>query len=161
MARPRVISEETRQAVAADLRERWGPEFGLRGIADAHSVSLTFVRTVAREHGITAAHARTQTENASEQLKATFPARRAALAARLLVEAERALEDIDNGSVVVGISFGAVVSGRSAHTTARDRRELLTAAAIAFDKHKMLDQYDSTDDKTEVGKFLKALRGDA
>jgi nucleotidyltransferase/DNA polymerase involved in DNA repair len=156
------ISQETREAVETDLRTRWGL-VGLRVIADAHGISESSVRNIARRAGIGSEGARAQSKNATEQLKADNARRREALSARLLNAAERFLDDVDanRGTIVTGISFGEVVARDIGMLTPRDAQALMTAAGIAFDKHRMLDTYDQDRDTTEVGKFLRALAGEA
>lgn len=75
--------------------------------------------------------------------------------------AERFADEIESGqgSVVSGISFGEVVAQRLPYLVARDKQSLMTALGIAMDKHRMLDQYDSADDGSEMGRFLRALTG--
>lgn len=155
------ISQQTRENVERDLRERWGDDFSIRDIAAAHGIGHASVRRIAAAAGIDAAQARTKTKSATETLKEANARRRELLSSRLLDEAQAALDDIRAGSVVTGISWGEIVSGRAGSTSARDRRELLTAAAIALDKHRMLDTYDQDRDTTEVGKFLRALAGES
>lgn len=158
MGAPRTITDETRRAVEDDLRARWGP-VGLRVIAAAHGISEHSTRRIAAAAGITAEGARAATKSAAQSHRERNAKLREELSERLLREAQRALDDIDAGSVVTGVSFGTVVSGRAGATSARDRQALLTAAGIALDKHRMLDTYDQDRDTTEIGKFLRALAG--
>jgi hypothetical protein len=158
VARP--ISRETQAAVIESLRGRVDGSPSIREIAARHGVSYTYVRVQAKENGIeVAATALTQVKSATMLRKATFAQQRAEIAQMMLDEARAALAEIRAGSVVTGISFGEVVCRRVAHTTARDRQSLLVAAGIALDKHRMLDQYDSDADTTDVVKFLNALGG--
>lgn len=156
MARP--TSPEKREAIERDLRARWGTT-PIRAFAADHDISATTIRKIAGEIGLTASEAHARTANATEQNRATNAQRRARLAERFLAEAEAALDAIEGGSTVATFSFGVFVEGTSKRITARDRRELLTAAAIAADKHRMLDQYDADADTTDVVKFLTALGG--
>lgn len=142
------------------LRGRVDGRPSLREVAAEHGVSLTYVRMRGKDAGIeVAADARTQTKSATEAKRLTNAQRRAKLAERFLIEAEKALDAIEAGSTMAGFSFGVFVEGQTKKITARDRRELLTTAAIASDKHRMLDQYDSDADTTDVAKFLVALGG--
>lgn len=158
MARP--ISEETRAAVERDLRARWG-SIGVRTFAADNGVSATTIRKIAGEIGLSAGEAHARTANATATNRASNAQRRARLAERFLDEAEAALDAVAAGSTIATFSFGVFVEGTTKKITARDRRELLTAAAIASDKHRMLDQYDSDTDTTDVVKFLTALGGAA
>lgn len=152
------LPEDVRKRVEDDLRERWG-KVGLRTIAADNGISQTSVRRIAAAAGITSEGARAMTQNATEQSKARFAILREQLKERFAEAAIAALDDIDAGSVVTGIAMGEVVARRIPHTTARDRRELLTAAAIGVDKAKMLDQYDQAEDATDVAKVLRLLAG--
>jgi DNA-binding transcriptional MerR regulator len=157
------ISQETREAVERDLRERWGVDRSIVQIAADNGLSITSVRRIATAAGVGSSEARTKTKNATEQLKEENARRRARLSARLLTAAERFMDDVDarRGTIVTGINFGEVVVRDIEKLTPRDAQALMTAAGIAFDKHRMLDTYDQDRDTTEVGKFLRALAGEA
>jgi hypothetical protein len=156
VARP--TSPEKREAIERDLRARWGT-VSTRAFGTEHGVSDTTIRKIAGEIGLTSDVARERTEKAASARRATFAQQRAEIAQQMLDEARAALAEIKRGSVVTGISFGEVICRRVTETTARDRRELLVAAGIALDKHRMLDQYDTDTDTTDVVKFLNALGG--
>lgn len=98
-------------------------------------------------------------KTAREIQTVTAEARRRVIADRLLDFAESCLDEIDNGSVIAGVSFGEIVSGRAGGTTARDRQALATAAAIALDKNRMLTQTSSDNDASDVRKFLSWISG--
>lgn len=157
------ISQETREAVERDLRERWGADRSIRIIAQDHGVSSASVRRIAAAAGITADVALTKTKTAREQLKEENARRRERLSERLLSVAEGLLDDLEarRGTVVSGLSFGEAVARRYDLLAPRDAQALATAAGIALDKHRMLDTYDQDRDTTEVGKFLRALAGES
>jgi hypothetical protein len=156
VARP--TSPEKRAEIERDLRARWGKASN-RTFAAQHGVSDATIRKIAGQIGLTSDGAREQTQKATERKRATFAQQRAEIAQMMLDAAREALAEIGRGSVVTGISFGEVVCRRVPHTTARDRQALHVAAGIALDKHRMLDQYDSDTDTTDVVKFLNALGG--
>jgi hypothetical protein len=156
------ISQQTRENVERDLRERWGDDFSIRDIAAAHGIGDASVRRIAAAAGLTAeATARAKTKSATETLKERNARNREALSADLLELSRELIAEIrTGGSVVSGISFGEVVASRIPMLNARDKQSLLVGLGIALDKHRMLDTYDQDRDTTEVGKFLRALAGE-
>lgn len=87
--------------------------------------------------------------------------RRAALSARLLEEARRLLDEIHQPCVVKGFSAGKVLSYRMPEPSAAEKRNLMVAAAVAIDKHIVLERYDTKDDKgyALVDRFIDVLMG--
>lgn len=159
MAHRTRIDPAARQALADDIKARRG-DLSTRQLAAAHGVSETTVRRVSAEIGVDAGAARARTENATEQVKARCARLRAELEERFLVAAHEALDELGKGSVIAGIALGVPVSASAARLTARDRRELLTAAAIGFDKAKAADQYEQGEtDASDVAKVIRFLTG--
>lgn len=159
MARGSAIDPVVREALETDMKLRWGLA-STREFAAVHGVSQTYVRKVASDLGLSATEARTRVENATEQRKARCAELRAQLEERFLEASIKALDELEQGSVVTGISWGEVVSGTAARLSARDRRELVTAAAIGADKAKMLDQYEQGEvDGSDVARVIRALTG--
>lgn len=159
MARGTPLDPAVRQALAESIRRSWGL-VSTRELAAEHGVSQTTVRRVAAEIGVGAHEARALTENATEQVKARCARLRAELEERFLVAAHEALDELGKGSVIAGIALGVPVSATAARLTARDRRELLTAAAIGFDKAKAADQYEQGEtDASDVAKVIRFLTG--
>lgn len=151
------ITDETRRAVEEDLRERWGV-VGTRVIAEAHGIAPSSVRLIAKSADITLDdNARANTKKATEQAVDRMKVLRERLRERLLDVAIASLDEMDRGSVIAGISFGEVVSGRATGLTARDRQALSISAGIAIDKHRVLVEMDSDQDNTDLAKFLRAL----
>jgi hypothetical protein len=147
-----------RAAIVRDLRGRVEGSPSFREIAAQHGVSLTFVRNVANKElgpGVALATAQAQTKDARASFDAVRSDRRRRIAERLLDFAENCLDELDAGSVIAGISFGDVVSGRARGVTARDRQALATAAAIALDKERMLSETSSDNDSSDVRQFLR------
>jgi hypothetical protein len=141
------ISQETREAVERDLRERWGV-VGLRVIADAHGISDGSVRNIARRAGITNDDARAMTKNAAQAHKERNAQMREEISGRLLRITTKILNQLE----------------KDLDTLAADGRtvqSLMIGTGVALDKHRMLDTYDQDRDTTEVGKFLRALAGEA
>lgn len=152
------ISEETREAVVEAMRARRLGKPTVAAIAAQFGIGSRTVQRIANKADVVPEAARAQTQNATAQVRATNAELRADLSKRLLAAANAALDDIDNGSVVTGMSWGEVVCKRVGHITARDRQALLTGAAIALDKHKMLDAYDGASDNADVAAYLEWMR---
>lgn len=124
-------------------------------------MSVRSVQTIAHDAGVVPDAARAQTNNATEQVRATNAQRRAALAARFLDAAERALDDMESPAKIY--NFGGKDNTYNEVAVERpptaDQRNLMIIAATATDKHKVLDQYDSATDNADVSKFLEWLGG--
>lgn len=157
----RQISAELEQAIQADLRANWG-DVGIRQIARRHGVAEATVQRVARSAGITKApveSAYTDPKNALEDRRQRMAKQRQALAEDLLRIARDTALELAKGSVITGVAFGEVVSGDAHRLTARDRQALLTSLGIALDKHRMLENFDTTEGAGEIANFLRALAG--
>lgn len=141
------ISDETRAAVLADLRETLGtPEGALRQVAARHGISMASVRRIGDQAGVSGGElTRTRVENAARAAAATNAQRRERLAARLLDVAERALDDLERPALV--FNFGGKDNSYNERELQKppvaDRRNLVTTAAIALDKHVVLERFDS------------------
>lgn len=134
-----------------------------RGIGRDHGVSDATVRKIAAEAGIVDAFSRAQTENATRAVVADNKARRAAMATRLLGEAEAFLDQM--GQPYAVYAFGGRDNEYREHL--RDRpppaelRNLMVSAATAIDKHLVLDKHDSDDGSLPtVDAWLKHVTGD-
>jgi hypothetical protein len=139
------LTSEQKAAVLADLRATSGtPEGSYRKVAKRHGITEASIRriVVASDHDVPA-EARARTQNAIERRALSNADRRKELAERLLAEAQAALDDMQNGSIVHASSFGEITFKQAPRVLPRDRQALMTTAAIALDKHRMLDQYDS------------------
>ena len=163
MARPR-ISDSKRRAIADDARASYGTTEGaLSRVAARHDVSIRTVRNIMSEYGIGInKDARARTKNATKATVADNAARRAALASRMLTEAEHALDAIYEPCMV--FNFGGKDNSYNERQIARptiaDQRNLMIIAATAVDKHKVLDQYDSdAAGAAAVDVWLKMMTG--
>jgi hypothetical protein len=140
------LSEQQKDAIRDDLRHTFGTTDGsVLKVAGRHDVSATSVRVLARELGLVSSESRARTKNATEAQTADLAARRARISERLVEAAERALDDMNAPAVIY--NFGGKDNTYAEKPVARppvaDQRQLATIAAIALDKHRMLDQYDA------------------
>jgi len=168
VGKPRVIPDALRQRIAADARRTVGTlEGSARKLAQRHGVSESTVRRIVQEdteiQGFGSPQTRARTEKATEALKLSLAQRREKLAEAFLTEAERAIRDANADEYQV-FNFGGkdnTFEMRSIHfVPVKDRQILLTTAAIAADKHKMLDQYDAdARDADAVSAWIAGLSG--
>lgn len=130
-----------------------------RGIARKHNVSPDTVRRIAADAGIEQPFARTNTENATRAKQADNRAKRAALASRLLAKANELLDQMDQPITVWNFggkdnTFNSVVVDRPPIS---DQRNLMTAAAVAIDKHIVIDRHDSGAGAEQAASLLGSL----
>jgi transposase-like protein len=141
------IEPAVRAAIVADLRATVGtPEGSIRRVAERHGVSRQSIVRIAADEGVSwSDEGRHKVENAVEARRKTNAELRSALAERLLGVANRALSDMDSPAVIY--NFGGKDNSYNERTVERpptaDQRNLATIAAIAIDKHKVLDMYDA------------------
>jgi hypothetical protein len=141
------LGDAVREAIREDLRRTHGTAEGsLRNVAERHGVGITFVRKLRAELQLTDDARRAQTKNATEATRADLAARRARISERLVEAAERALDDMQAPATI--FNFGGKDNTYNSKVVPRppvgDQRQLATIAAIALDKHKMLDNYDAS-----------------
>ncbi len=150
---PKRIDDTTRQAILDDIRKRAGRS--TRELAAAHGVSDRFVRKIAEENDVTDAWSREQTKNATAASVADSKARRAAISAKFLTKADELLDQIDRPHLV--FSFGGKDNTFNQKTLDRpptgDIRNLMIAAATAFDKHVVAEKHD-TDSGADAAKSM-------
>lgn len=160
------LSEEQRLAIEKDLKATHGTREGAtRRVADRHGISQSTVRRIQidlRLAPFADDEVRTVTKNATAALVADNAARRAAIAKRLLDVAERAIDDM--GAPAKIYNFGGKDNTYNEREVPRpptgDQRNLATVAAIALDKHKMLDGYDAQQGMASaVDDWLGAMMG--
>jgi transposase-like protein len=141
------ISDDVRAAVVADLRRTHGtPEGSYRLVAERHGVSNATVRRIGAAAGVSGgSESRAKTENATAVAIQTNAQRREALAARLLDVAEQAIRDLENPvyTYAFGGKDGLFNEAVAKRPNPADRRQLLTTAGIALDKHAVLERFDS------------------
>lgn len=147
MARGVPLSPEQRAEIAEKMRETIGtPEGSVRKLAALFGVGPTSIRRIRDEFGLRSAdEARAMTEKAAQQTKISNADRRAALAKRLLQVAEHALDDMAEPTIV--FSFGGRDNTYAEHELLEPdfagRQKLMTIAAIALDKHLVIEKHDS------------------
>lgn len=136
------LSDEVRAEIGAELLR--GTR-SLRAIARAFEVSPATVCGIAKKINAPETTERLHTKNATAAVVADNAARRAAIAKKLLDVAERAIEDMNAPAIIY--NFGGKDNSYNERAVPRpptgDQRNLATVAAIALDKHRMLDGYDS------------------
>lgn len=144
------ISDEVRAAVLADLRQTAGtPQGSCRKVAERNGIGMTSARRIAVAAGLSFAPdlplAQARTKGAREVLARTNAQLREELAARLLAEARDALDAIHRPVHVYGFGgqYHSFAEADASSASPSDKRQLMTAAAIALDKHAVLERFDS------------------
>ncbi len=91
----------------------------------------------------------------------TLEERRANLSSRLLEEARRLLDEIHEPYELVGFSAGKVLRTTLNEPQTGSKRDLMVAAAIAIDKHAVLERLGEKQDKGYglVDQFIDHLLG--
>jgi hypothetical protein len=149
------IPDHKRQAIIADIRA----EKPRNQIARDHDVSVGSVTNIAKEAGLTGAFDRSATKDATAARVADMRAERAEISALLLKKARALIGDMDRPHLV--FSFGGRDNVYNEHLLDRpptgDLRNLMTSAAIAIDKHAVIERLDSATGAEEVGSLLGAF----
>jgi hypothetical protein len=140
VARP-PINPAIRDAIIADF----ATDKARNQIARDHGVGLGTVTKIAQEVG----HVfdRSATKHATEAVVADNKARRADVSRKFLEKADKLLDQMEQPHIVFNIGGKDNVYTEhlmDAPPTA-DIRNLMTSAAIAFDKHMAADKHDSDD----------------
>lgn len=152
------ISDTKRQAIAADIRAGKARN----QIALDHGVSAGSVTNIAREFELTDAFDRSATKNATEAAVADNKARRAEISRKFLEKADKLLDQMEQPHIVFNIGGKDNVYTEhlmDAPPTA-DIRNLMTSAAIAFDKHMAADRHDNDDQGlAAVDAWLRTMLG--
>ena len=157
---PPPLDPAKRAAIIADIKAS-----GKRNeIARKHGVSVSTVSKIAKDEGLTDAFDRTQTENATRAKQIDNKARREALRERLLDKASDLLDMMDQPYLVY--AFGGKDNDYNEHLLnkppATDLRNLMTSAAVAIDKHAVLEKLDTDDGaagaKSMLGQLGAALQ---
>jgi len=136
---PPPLDPAKRAAIAEDIRAGKARN----AIARERGVSPATVSNIARENNLT--FDRTLTETATRAKQIDNKARRAALAERLLDKATDLLDLMDEPYLVY--AFGGKDNDYNEHLRDRppatDLRNLMTSAAVAIDKHAVLEKLDT------------------
>ena len=155
---PAKLAPDLRAAVEADIRA--GGQ-STRAIGKAHGVSEGTVRNIARAAGVTDAFTRADTKKATEAAVADNRAWRAATSRRFLQKCNQLLDQMDEPHMAY--NFGGKDNTYEEHEFTRPpvdaQRTLITAAAIAFDKHVAQDRHDAAEaqDLSSVDSWLAAM----
>ncbi|MGW4469680.1 hypothetical protein ACWENQ_08405 [Nonomuraea sp. NPDC004354] len=150
---PKPLPQDKRDAILDDIKAGKTRN----EIARDHEVSPSSVTKLAREND----HAfdRTQTKNATLAKQADNKAMRTALAHRLLVKANEFLDQMD--AEHVAFNFGGKDNTFNSKTLPRppisDQRNLMTAAAVAIDKHLVIERHDSATGAEQTASLLDSL----
>jgi len=168
MGDTRRIPDAVRQAIIADARRTQGTSKGsVRQVAARHGVSQASVRRIVANEsnlpGFGAPETRAKMQNGIEATKQSAADKRARLAEMFADAAIRALED-ERADTCEVFNFGGKDNTfeirRVNFVPVKERQILMTAAAIAADKHKMLDQYDSDAARgNDMDLFLRHMMG--
>lgn len=155
MPRP-PIDPTIRAAIIADFTT----DRARNQIARDHRVSASTVTKIAQEVG----HVfdRTATKHATAAAVVDNKARRAAISRKFLEKADKLLDQMEQPHLV--FSFGGKDNSYNERTLdappTADIRNLMTSAAIAFDKHMAADRHDSDDQGlAAVDEWLRTMLG--
>jgi hypothetical protein len=153
---PTRIPDATREAILADIRA------GLKArnkIALEHDVSAASVTNIAKTAGLT--FDRSQTKDATQAAVADNRAWRAQTSRRFLALCNKILDRTEKPYLVH--AFGGAGNTFNDHLLdeppAEALRNLLTSAAVAFDKHLAADKHDADvgNDLNSVDAWLDSL----
>ncbi|MBF8193269.1 helix-turn-helix domain-containing protein [Nonomuraea sp. K274] len=140
---PRPIPDNVRQNILDDIN---AGEKSRNQIARDHNVSVGTVTNIAKRAGLTTAFDRSATKNATEAAKADNAALRAATSRRLLVKANELLDQMDQPHLA--FNFGGKDNTYNEKQLPKppvsDLRNLMTAAAVAVDKHLVIEKHDNS-----------------
>lgn len=155
---PKALSARKRNAILADIE---AGQKARNQIARDHGVSPGTVTNIARQGGMTGAFDRSGTKSATEAAVADAKAVRAATSRRFLDEANKMLDQLHEPHTA--FSFGGRDNTYAEHAFPEPpvdaKRTLITAAAIAFDKHLAADKHDADEsaDASSVDQWLESL----
>ncbi|GAA1454152.1 hypothetical protein [Nocardiopsis tropica] len=133
MPRGQRISDEQRASILEDIRAGGS----CRGIAKDHGVSPGSVTNIAKKAGLSDAFERADTEKATRARTTDMAALRAEISEKYLRKASELLDQMDQPHLV--FSFGGKENTYNEAVLERaptgDLRNLMTASAVALDKH--------------------------
>ena len=156
------IPDAKREAILADIRAGTKAR---NKIALEHDVSAASVTNIARQAGLTDAFDRTQTKDATAAVVADNRAWRAQTSRRFLTLCNKILDRAEKPYLVH--AFGGAGNTFNDHLLdeppAEALRNLLTSAAVAFDKHLAADKHDADvgNDLNSVDAWLDSLTSGA
>jgi hypothetical protein len=155
---PKALSARKRNAVLADIR---AGQKARNQIARDHGVSPGTVTNIAKSAAIENAFDRSGTKSATEAAVADARSIRAATSRRFLDETNKLLDQLHQPHVAY--NFGGKDNTYEEHQFPEPpvdaKRTLVTAAAIAFDKHIAADRHDADEsaDASSVDRWLESL----
>lgn len=152
------IPDDKRRAIADDIRAGKARN----QIARDHHVSVGSVTNIARENQISDAFDRSATKRATEAAVADLKAERAVTSRRFLEETNRALDRLNRPYLVYAFAGkdGLYREHELELPPAGELRNLITSAAVAFDKHLAADKHDSDDQGlAAVDAWLRTMLG--
>lgn len=158
---PARTPDAKREAILADVRAGKS----CRQTARDHEVSPATVSKLAKDEDVADAFGRSQTKSATEAVVADNRAWRAATSRRFLAKCNALMDRMDGPHLVY--AFGGRDNEYNEHELAEPPvdalRGLMTAAAIAFDKHLAADKHDAeeTRDLNSVDAWLDSLTSGA
>lgn len=156
---PASLAPEKRAAILADIRAG-KPR---NQIARDHGVSAGTVTNIARENNEAGAFDRSATKTATAAATADSAAVRAATSRRFLDECNRLLDDLHKP--FTAYSFGGRDNTYAEHGFTEPpvdaKRTMITAAAIAYDKHLAQERHDATgaEGASDVDRWLVMMMG--
>lgn len=149
---PRVPDDE-RAAILEDVR---AGQLSRNAIARKHGRSVSTVTGIANAAGHSDAFDRSQTENATRARRTDLAAARAALAERWMRVANDVLDQLDQPHTVWAFAGkdGVFRQRELPRPPTGDLRNLVTSAAVATDKHLVLDKHNTGDGVEEARSML-------
>lgn len=152
---PPRIDDEKRAAILEDIRAGGT----CRGIAKAHHVSPDTIRRIAAEGGVKDAFARAGTEKATRARTTDMAALRAEVSEKYLRKANELLDQMDQPHLV--FSFGGKENTYNEALLERaptgDLRNLMTASAVALDKHLKILATETDSGATTAASMLSGI----
>lgn len=156
---PPPLDPTERQAILDDIQ---AGELSRNAIARKHHRSVSTITGIAKAAGETDAFDRSQTEKGTQARVADLAELRSQTSARFLQEANKMLDRLNEPCEV--FAFGGAENRFNSEVLHRppsqEARNFLTSAAVALDKHLVLDRHDS-DDKggAAVDAWLRHVMG--
>ncbi|HZE37763.1 MAG TPA: hypothetical protein VE172_03040 [Stackebrandtia sp.] len=154
---PRATSPEKRAAIIADIA---AGKKSAHQIAREHGVAQSTISRIAGQEGLS--FDRSATKDATEAKVADSKARRAEISRKFLEKADKLLDQMDAPHLV--FNFGGKDNDYNERVLDKpptaDLRNLMTSAAIAFDKHMAADKHDNDDQGlAAVDAWLRSMLG--
>lgn len=143
---PPRMDDTKRQTIIDTIRDSAGNK-STGALAKELGVSRTTIHRLAKEAGLEGIWERSQTENATRAREADMAELRSQTAARFLHEANKMLDRLNEPCEV--FAFGGAENRFNSHVLDRppsaEVRNFMTSAAIAMDKHVLLDKHDTSE----------------